>query len=175
MLNAQQMATNIKRLTQMLKKNRLIVDESSWVMNEAASNVRSCPPDEWELCVSPKHPLEFVQAESDERLKPDIFCLIKTKNQDDWPISHLSVVLRVWSIRQNISFRPDWDSEEMKQKFDKIGSYKRVMFRCHFDSCSKGQYAPIYHLQFGGDPQSDEYYWFPHTLELPRHPSAPLD
>jgi len=175
MLNAERMATNIRRLVHILKKNGLIVDESLWVMKEAASNVESCPPDQWELCILPEKPLEFVQAESDDRLKPDIFCLIRVASQGDWPISHLSVVLRVWSTRQNISFRPDWDSEEVKQKFDRIGSYKRVMFRCHYDTCSHGQHAPIFHLQFGGHPRHDELYWFPHTLELPRFPSPPVD
>lgn len=175
MLKANRMATNIRRLTSILKKRRLVVDKSVWILKEAASYVQTCPPDQWELVISPERSLEFVQAEADDRLKPDIFCLIKTENKGDWPISHLSLVLRVWSIRQNVSFRPDWDPEHLKNKFDEMGSYKRVIFRCHCDSCNQEQYAPIFHLQFGGKPQENEFYWFPHYVELPRFISPPID
>ena len=175
MLNASRMACNLRRITAILQRKRLIVDSSLWVLKEAASYVQVCPPDQWELVIFPKKPVEFVQAESDDRLKPDIFCWIKTKNKNGWPISHLSLVLRIWSTKQKICFRPDWDSEEIKKKLDKMGSYKRVVFRCHFDSSSRGQYAPFFHLQFGGKPLKAEFCWFPHYLELPRFVSPPVD
>lgn len=175
MLNANRMAANIRRLTYELKRHRLIADQSRWVLDEAASNIQSGPPDKWEVYISPERPLEFVQAESDQRLKPDIFCNIKATNRGRWPLSLLSLVLRVWSTKPEISFRSNWDAKEVKQKLDRIHSYKRVMFRCHYDSCSQNQYAPVFHLQFGGNPKNEEFCWFPHFLELPRFPSPPID
>lgn len=175
MLNANRMATNIRRLTHELKRHQLIVDPSRWILYEAASNIESGPPDKWEVYIHPEQPLEFVQAESDPRLKPDIFCVIKATNQDNWPVSYLRLVLRVWSTKPEISFRSNWDSEEVKQEFDGLQSYKRVMFRCHYDNCTKDQHAPIFHLQFGGDPKNGEFCWFPHFLELPHFPSPPID
>jgi hypothetical protein len=175
MLNASRMASNIKRLRFELRKKRLIDEKSLWVLNEAANNVQIYPPDQWKLVISPEKPLEFVHAESDGRLKPDIFCFIETGNKDPWPISHLSLVLRVWCTKQDVSFRPDWDSKELEKEFDRNGSYRRVIFRCHYDCCNEGQYAPIFHLQFGGKPTEKEYFWFPHYLELPRFISPPMD
>lgn len=174
-MNANRMATNIKRLTYELRRHKLIVDQSIWTLDEAASNIQSGPPNKWEVYISPERPLEFVQAESDRRLKPDIFCVIKATNQSSWPVSFLRLAMRVWSTKPEISFRSNWDSEEVKQKLDNLHSYKRVMFRCHYDSCSQNQRAPIFHLQFGGKPQNWEFCWFPHFLELPRFPSPPID
>jgi hypothetical protein len=174
-LKAERMASNIRRLAYILKKNQLIPSNSSMIMEEAASNVKSGTPDKWELAVPPQTPLEFSQAEKDKRLVPDIFCQIKISNQGRCPISHLNVVVRVWSIKDDYSFRPDWDSESVRQILGRKGLHKRVMFRCHYDRCSESQKAPIFHLQFSGKPQNDELYWFPHTLELPRFPSPPMD
>jgi len=174
-LNAYRMATNLNRMAYELKRHKLITDQSRQILNEAASNLQSGSSDNWELIITPEHPLEFVQTESDERLKPDIFCKIKASNTGDWPVSSLRLVLRVWSTRPDISFRQEWDSEEVKRNFDLLQDYKRVMFRCHYDSSSPEQYAPIFHLQFGGTPRKDECYWFPHFLELPRFTSPPID
>lgn len=175
MLNAQRMATNIKRLTHILKKNQLIIDESQFVMQEAAAYVQSFPKDNWELFISPEKPLEFVQAQSDKRLRPDIFCKIKTESQDDCAVSDLGVVIRVWSTEQAVSFRPEWDSQELNRKLGTTGLPKRVMFRCHYDKRSTKEYAPLFHLQFGGVSRDDEFCWLPHNLELPRFPSPPMD
>lgn len=158
-----------------LKRHKLITDQSRQILNEAASNVQSGSSDNWELVIPPEHPLEFVQAESDERLKPDIFCEIKATNNEDWPVSSLRLVLRVWSTKPEISFRQEWDSEVVKRNFESSQSYNRVMFRCHYDSSSPKQHAPIFHLQFGGTPRNGEYSWFPHFLELPRFTFPPID
>lgn len=169
------MALNIRRLATILKRNKLIADQSLWVLRDAASYVEAGTPDKWELIISPERPLEFAQAQCDDRLRPDIFCETRVERRNGWPISHLSLVLRVWSTKENISFRPDWDSAALKELFSRVGSYRRVVFRCHYDMCNEGQYAPIFHLQFGGKPNRDECCWFPHYLELPRFASPPMD
>lgn len=175
MLRAEQMARNIRRLAKILKRNRLIADKSLWVLNDAAAYVQANPPENWELVISPENPLEFMKAQSDDRLKPDIFCETKVGSKNGWPILHSSLVLRVWSVKPSVSYRATWDSGDLKETFESIGSYKRVIFRCHYDNCNEGQYAPIFHLQFGGKPNTSEYFWFPHYLELPRFTSPPMD
>jgi len=174
-MKAKRMATNITRLRGMLKKHKLVADETLWIMNEAASQVGSCPPKEWEILITPDRPVEFVRTETDDRLRPDVFCNIKATTNGTLPLSHLRLVLRVWSVTKDMSFRPDWDSNRIRQEFRRIGAFSRVMFRCHYDNCSPQQYAPIFHMHFGGDPTNGEHCWFPHFLELPRFPSPPID
>ncbi len=169
------MATNVKRLAFLLKKNGVISSTARSQMEQAAFNVQSFEPEIWELNIGPNEPIEFEEAESDGRVRPDISCSIKVNSNNGWPVTDLNVLLRVWSYKTNVCFREAWDSQAVKKKFDVSNSYKRVMFRCHFDRCNQGQIAPIFHLQFGGDPEDNEYYWFPHNLELPRFPSPPLD
>jgi hypothetical protein len=169
------MATNIKRLAHILKTNDVITSTTRTLMEQTAYNVQSFDPEIWELSIDPSEPIEFVEAEKDRRVKPDISCSIKVNNHNAWPITDLNVLVRVWSIRANVCFRDMWDSQHVKRKLGALNSCKRVMFRCHFDRCNVGQAAPIFHLQFGGDPEENEYYWFPHNLELPRFPSQPMD
>ena len=174
-MNADRMATNIRRIATILKKYKIIDDKSKRLLFEVASNVRTSRKDQWELTIHPGKPLEFAIAENDDRLKTDLFCNIMTINNETFPISYLRLVLRVWSIKQNLSFRSDWDSEKINQQLIKRGLFNRVVFRCHYDSTSKDQYAPIFHLQFGGTSHPGELCWFPKNLELPRFPSPPID
>lgn len=174
-MNAYRMATNIRRLTYELKRHSLIRDKSRRILEEAASSVESGSSDSWELVIPPKRPLEFVEAESDKRLRPDIYCEIKATNNRAWPVTSLRLVLRVWSTNPEISFRPEWDSKLVRRDLESSQSYNRVMFRCHYDSSDPTQYAPIFHLQFGGTPRNGEYSWFPHYLELPRFTFPPVD
>jgi hypothetical protein len=174
-VKADRMATNVNRLAYLLKKNGVINSTALFQMQQVASNIQSFDPKKWELNIVPNESIEFAEAENDPRVKPDISCSIKVNNNNGWLITDLNVLLRVWSTRANVCFRDTWDSQHVKRKLDALGSCKRVMFRCHFDKCNLGQVAPIFHLQFGGDPEDNEYYWFPHNLELPRFPSPPID
>jgi len=174
-MNSERMATNLNRIACVLKTNGLITDGSRRMLHEAASYVESCPEETWELVVYPDNPIVFTKAESDERVRPDIFCEIVKSDTDDYPLTHLRLVLRVWSIRRGLSYRPDWDSSHIIKKLDENYSIDRVISRCHYDTCDKSQYAPFYHLQLHGKPIDNELYWFPHTIELPRFPSPPID
>lgn len=169
------MAMNIRRISYILKKTGLITEQSKRIMEEAAANVSSSPETNWELVIQPENSIKFVKSESDDRVKPDIFCEIVASDSKDYPLSHLRLVLRVWSIQQNVSYRPEWDSNQILEKLEASYSYDRVISRCHYDTCTKTQYAPYYHFQFHGTPGDDELYWFPYTIELPHFPSPPID
>jgi len=169
------MATNLNRIAYLLKRNGIITENSRRILHQAAANVLAHPEKEWELVVYPENPIEFTVAESDDRLKPDIFCEIEASDNEDFPLSHLRLVLRVWSIQRNLSYRPQWDSINILEKLEGNHSSNRVMSRCHYDTCTKAQYAPYYHFQFHGTPRANELYWFPYTIELPHFPSPPID
>ena len=173
--NSYKMATNLNRLAYLLKRNDLIPEQTRRILQTSANNVLTSPENEWELVVYPENPIEFKIAESDNRIKPDLFCDLRASNDDSFPLSYLRLVIRAWSIQRNISYRPGLDSEEILRRIERADTDNRVISRCHFDTCDSGQYAPYYHFQLHGDPEDNEIYWYPNTIELPRFPSPPLD
>lgn len=144
-------------------------------MYELAQSIRIGPGSNWELVISPDDPIIFTRAESDDRIQPDIFCEITASTNEEYPLSHLRLVLRAWSIQDTLSYRRNWDSENVMEKMRANYSINRVMSRCHYDTCSEGQYAPFYHFQFHGTPQENEVYWFPTNIDFPHFPSPPID
>lgn len=169
------MSTNLNRLANLLKRKGLITQNSWRILYEVAQSIRAGSEENWELIITPDNPLQFIKAELDDRVKPDIFCEITASGNEDYPLTHLRLVLRAWSIQENLSYRPEWDSEKIMERLKEYYTIDRVISRCHYDNCSVDQYAPYYHFQFHGTPHVDELYWFPHNVELPHFPSPPID
>jgi hypothetical protein len=183
-LNANVVATNLRRLAHHLRS--LLERDSYSRLNDAAAYVESSAPRQtgrrrrpspWQILIDSPNSLLFRPSEVDDRLAPDIFCDIVGPANDEWPLSRQNLVIRVWSLTRDLSFRRDWDSERIGDLLAQRPSYQRVLLRCHFDRANPEQEAPIFHLQIGGraTEQERELCWFPEIVNIPRLLCPPMD
>ena len=129
-------------------------------------------PKPWGYWIDPNYPLRFEPRKiRGINLWVDVYCRVFWEEEGALPVEQC-IHLRVWSDEIDYIYREDWDSEDV---FDRLTERGRVMFRCHFDLADLGQLGPEYHLQFGGNPQSDELCWLPEFMNLPRLPYPPVD
>jgi hypothetical protein len=84
-----------------------------------------------------------------------------------------TLLLRIWSLDHSLSFRSDWDANQLEPQIKSGG--RRVVARMHFDRANPTQTGPKFHLQLGGNAGVDELSWFPKALDVPRFPHPPLD
>ena len=83
--------------------------------------------------------------------------------------------INCWSGKENFYYRPDYDSETIKEKIEACGK-KRVMIRFHFEKRSQNEDPELYyHFHIGGKQGEHENYWLPSQVEEPRFPHPPMD
>lgn len=183
-LNPAVVARNLRQLAHHLRG--LLERDSYDRLMEVAIDVQSFRPlrgrlrsrqPPWEVLIDQQNPIRFTPSEIDPRLAPDIFCDIAGPVDDGWPLSKQRLVIRIWSVHKNLSFRSEWDCDRVSRLLSERAPPERVILRCHFDRASIYQEAPLFHLQIGGRPQEQEkeLCWFPEEVDLPRLLYPPVD
>jgi len=101
---------------------------------------------------------------------------VEPRRFDTVTLKLYSVAFRIWSHDKDISYRSEWDADELEEKLSKQ-EWKRVVKRFHIDLRDKdaGLPEPLYHLHFGGTAEDDEYFWVPKTIGEPRLHYFPMD
>lgn len=124
----------------------------------------------WQFSIPRESPLTFK--ENGDRLQADVMGIIDGEGDE---IKGMSTLLRVWSLDEDLCYRPGIDAEQVRTRL--AGTGRRVMVRFHFDRRAKDvtKPEPIYHLQVGGDALQDENCWFPKQLAVPRFHFPPMD
>ena len=151
-------------------------------INQSISRHRSkTVPLHCSIAIPKEHPLKFkLSNECGYILHVDLFCRIQgevePKRFDDVKFKLYSTVFRIWSHDKNISYRNEWDADELEHKLSKQ-EWKRVIKRFHIDRRDEnaGLPEPLYHLHFGGIAEDDEYFWVPKTIGEPRLHYFPMD
>jgi len=138
-------------------------------------------PLQWSIIIPKENPLKFkLSDDCGFILHVDLFCRIKgeavPRRFDTVTFKLYSVVFRIWSHNKDVSYRSEWDANELKDKLSKQ-EWKRVMKRFHIDLRDKNSSLPepLYHLHFGGIAEDDEYFWGPKTIGEPRLHYFPMD
>lgn len=138
-------------------------------------------PLQWSITIPKEHPLKFkLSDECGYILHVDLFCRIqgevKPRRFDDVTFKLYSAVFRIWSHDKDISYRNEWDADELEQKLSKQ-EWKRVVKRFHIDRRDEnaGLPEPLYHLHFGGIAEDDECFWVPNNIGEPRLHYFPMD
>lgn len=128
---------------------------------------------EWSFSIPRENPLTFVKSEHDLNLQIDISCEMEGEENN---ITKQSVLLRVWSYDEKLSFREGVDADELKTRLEGSG-WKRVVLRFHIDKRDPktSTVEPIYHLHVGGLQEDRENCWIPEQLKEPRFPCFPMD
>lgn len=132
----------------------------------------------WEFEIPERRPLRFLISEDEgPKLQPDVFCKLIGPGDSGWPFQRQELVIRVWSLDKGLSFRPDLDSEAVKNWLGQRDKPNRVIYRLHFDKANLGQRGTIFHLQLGGKPvqEETEKCWLSGIPSLPRIPFHPID
>jgi len=169
---------------------RILEDDASQVIDEAILELDSSKkeydekkrrtdnpklvPKPWGYTVYPQKPLRFRTSEVIKGfpMSIDIYCVIRWEKEGEMPVNQ-QIHLRVWSKELDYVIRPEWDADQIIERIS--SQYGRVMLRCHFDLANPKQEGPKYHLQFGGEAQSDEVWWLPGIVDLPRINFPPMD
>lgn len=131
-------------------------------------------PATWRFSIPFERPLVFkMSGVNGLRLQVDIVCEIGGCGDD---ISRQNIVLRVWSLDENVSYREQLDTIGLKEILESCG-WKRVMLRFHLDKRDPGarKTEPLYHLQVGGNPRDDENCWLHKSIGVPRFHHPPMD
>lgn len=156
----------------------MLEPDSRHILTDAADQVESSagPDHQWSVSIQPNNPVRFLPSETDERIRPDLFCELKATD-GPWPFSEQAVVLRVWSEEIALSYRSEWDSSVVEKTLSLSPAPRRVMVRMHFDRAPIGADEPRFHLQLGGRTKVEkaELHWHPPTLRVPRIPMPPLE
>jgi hypothetical protein len=137
-------------------------------------NKRKKTPAIWRFSIPLQHPLVFRLAEVDGfRLQVDIACDIEGCGDD---IRKQSVVLRVWSLDENVSYREQLDAIRLKEILGACG-WKRVILRFHLDrrDLRARKLEPLFHLQVGGTARDEENCWLHRSIDVPRFHHPPMD
>ncbi len=150
-------------------------------INQSISRHRSkTTPLPCSIAIPKEHPLKFkLSNECGCKLHVDIYCRIQgeiePKRFDDVKFKLYSVAFRIWSHDKGISYRNEWDADELEQKLRKQ-ECKRVVKRFHLDLRDKNTHLPepLYHLHFGGTTGEDEYFWLPKKIVEPRFHYFPM-
>ena len=83
--------------------------------------------------------------------------------------------INCWSCKENFYYRPDFDSEKIREKIEACGK-KRVMLRLHFEKRSQDKDPELYyHFHIGGKQGDHENFWLPFQIREPRFPHPPMD
>ncbi|OLS21198.1 MAG: hypothetical protein HeimC2_34160 [Candidatus Heimdallarchaeota archaeon LC_2] len=83
-------------------------------------------------------------------------------------------LLQIFSLNEELSFREDLDTENIKNELEKIG-WRRLMLQLHFDKHPhKDKFHPTFHVQIGGN-NSEQHLWHPELLNIPRIPNFPME
>ncbi len=126
----------------------------------------------WRFSIPIEHPLIFI--ENNSQLQVDISC--ELEGRDDTIIKQ-NIILRLWSLDENLSYREEVDSTELKVKLEH-NIWRRVILRFHFDlkESNGKQLEPKYHFHVGGRCRTnDENCWLPEQIDIPRFPCPPMD
>ncbi len=137
-------------------------------------NKRKRTPATWKFEIPLDRPLVFKMTEVDGfRLQVDIACDIEGCGDD---ISRQSVVLRVWSLDENVSYREQLDAVGLKGILGSCG-WRRVILRFHLDrrDPQARKMEPLYHLQVGGTARDEENCWLHQSIGVPRFHHPPMD
>lgn len=132
----------------------------------------------WEFEIPERRPLRFLTTEEEgTKLQPDVFCRLIGPGELGWPFQRQEVVIRVWSLDNALSFRPDLDSGAVRSWLEQQDKPSRVMFRLHFDRANQGQRGTVFHFQVGGRPavEEREKCWLSGIPSIPRIPFYPID
>jgi len=127
----------------------------------------------WNFVIPRDHPLTFkINTVDSKRLQVDVSCQIEGCNET---IHKHNVVLRIWSLDDDLSFRDGVDSDNLKAILEKV-NWRRVILRFHFDlKEATAKSEPIFHLHIGGTQEDDENCWLPTQIKVPRFPFPPMD
>lgn len=127
----------------------------------------------WGYQIPYERPLRFKKVRVDGLwLRVDVVCRALWLGECQQP--HLQrLVLRVWCLNDDVTFRPDWDARCIRDRIDRKSG--RVMLRFHFDQATPGQQGPEYHVQIGGKAQSEECCWLHEAVPIPRLAYPPMD
>jgi hypothetical protein len=146
----------------------------------------------WGYNIPPTAPLRFKPTLVDElgyTVWVDVYCAVEWLKEDTLPDKQ-DIKIRVWSKEEAFLHRferaafDENSLEELdptiREVFDKMGDPDpvsgRVIYRCHLDKANDKQMGPRYHIQFGGEPASDEHCWLPDPIiSLPRFVHSPHD
>jgi hypothetical protein len=137
-------------------------------------NRRKKTPATWRFSIPLEHPLVFKLADvAGLTLQVDIACDIEGCGDD---IRKQSVVLRVWSLDKNVSYREQLDATGLKEILGGCG-WKRVMLRFHLDKRDPHvrKPEPLFHLQVGGTARDEENCWLHKSIDVPRFYHPPMD
>ncbi len=150
----------------------LEASKSEFDRRSGKSHDEKLVPEPWGYCISPEQPLCFRRSTAIRGLSCwlDIYCTVLWE-QEDLPVKQ-DITVRLWSNEPDYIYRTDWDSPNVRNG---LLTNARVMVRWHFDLANPGQSGPKYHLQFGGNARSDELYWFPKIIDIPRFAHPPMD
>lgn len=144
------------------------------ILQDSLKRKRKNRPVKWNFTIPREHPLVFKTSDVDSnKLQVDISCEIE--GQDD-KIYRQNVLVRVWCLDKDLSFREGIDAIELEKILKGIG-WRRVVLRFHFDlrTSETEIQEPLYHLHIGGNPVEDENCWFPKQIKVPRFPYPPMD
>jgi len=156
----------------------LVLDQVISQLEATSQNSKSTSqPCTWAFAISPRRPLRFVKSEDEGRVQPDIFCRLLGPGTLGWPHESQELVIRIWSVDQTLSYRPELDAKSIEDWLTLQREPHRVILRLHFDRANKGQNGTIFHLQVGGNPIEDqkEKSWSCGLPDLPRIPIPPMD
>jgi hypothetical protein len=197
-MNHQGVAQTLRRLARTMRELRVLADDSSQVLDDAASEVeasyqrfrkRSLQTHhvgtgqlDWGFDIRPESPLRFVRADhvGGHRPEVDLHGTMRWDSEDGHP-EKACIVLRVWSRSEGFFYREDWDAERFcdlvtrPENAQGMIPPRRVLLRLHFDlktRCARDE--PLYHLHVGGQAQPDELCWLP-NIDNPRIPFVPVD
>lgn len=114
---------------------------------------RRAEPPPWGYKIPFDTPLRFQEVTIHGlRYRVDVICEALWLGEGEAPHS-LRLVLRVWCLNDDVTFRQDWDAPCIRDHLNP--QYGRVMVRFHFDQASPRQQGPKHHVQVGGKAQSD--------------------
>ena len=169
------------------RMQRILAGNAGQILGEAAEQVRGSADKAkkqyrakprsnptWGFSISAERPLEFREVESKGlRFRVDLYCDLAWTHPSGAIASPRNLVVRVWSRETALIFRPEWDSEQVRQRIHEPRG--RVMLRHHFDLANQGQEGPTYHVQTGGGARGNEVCWLLEAVDLPRIAHPPFD
>jgi hypothetical protein len=173
--------------------NRLdgfLLPESKEIIKDQTSSIIKLPANrrtagKWKFEISPYFPVKFYPFQlNGNTVQVDFSCSIDGEippsririNQEKIYIENYTILIRLWSLEESLSFREDYDSEKIKQDV-RDNNNERVILRFHIDKKKKGTETeePLYHMNFGGIQSGNEISWFPKSINVPRFYFSPMD
>lgn len=131
----------------------------------------------WGITIPKERPLRFTKCMIDGMsLQVDVAFRMEGVENDLIEIKKQSMLVRVWSWDEKVSYREGIDAHDLRSKLEQKG-WNRVILRFHFDlregdaKCPE----PLFHMQVGGVPEDSENCWIPKKIRVPRFPYPPLD